>query len=201
MSKLEEKILEKGQKEVESILASAKLEAETLYESLIKKAELDLMSQKEKAIKKFEANVLRTKVDSQREIRDEVALAKQKLISSIFSELSQYLSNISKEDFFKYVKHSILNETISGDETIALAKHDYQKYASTLSSKSGNLVEADLLNQALGKNYHLKLTQSDMAVDSGFLLMGKDFDLNFSFKETLDKLAAKYEKTIYEELV
>lgn len=200
MSKLEEKILSKGKMEVQTILESAKQEAEKLYDSLIQKAESDLKLQKDKTLKRLELSVERIRLDSKREIRDEVALSKQKLISSIFNELSTYLANISPDEFFGYVKQSILGENVLGDEVIALAKADYQKYIGKLSTKSGDLVEADLLNQALGKKYQFKVTKSDMLVDSGFLLMGKEFDLNFSFKETLDKLAAKYEKTIYEEL-
>lgn len=200
MSKLEEKILKKGELIVEGILSKANEDANLLYQRLIDEAKKDLEQNFLKESLKLTNQVDRKKLDSERAIRDEVALAKQKLIENIFNEIKLFLKSLDGKDLFNYVVKAIKKETIERNETIFVSKHEYSKYAKILSSKSGKLVEADLLNKALGEGYELKLSNVPAPIPSGFMLEGKDYDLNFSYEETLEKLSQTYEKKIYEDL-
>lgn len=200
MSKLEEKIIQKGQSIIESINLSAKHESEALKHRLIEEAKADLEVQFHKAQQKAKARVEQAKQEGMRALRDEVAISKQQLIESIFTALKEELKHLNKEDYFNYVVRSIQNQAIDKTEEIQVNKKEYAMYQSILTTKKGDLVEADLLNQKLGKDYQLKLSNTPAQIESGFMLVGKLYDLNFSFENLLESLTKKYEKTIYEAL-
>lgn len=200
MSKLEEKIIQKGQSIIESINLSAKYESEALKHRLIEEAKADLEVQLHKAQQKAKAQVEQAKQEGMRALRDEVAISKQQLIESIFTALKEELKHLNKEDYFNYVVRSIQNQAIDKTEEIQVNKKEYAMYQSILTTKKGDLVEADLLNQKLGKDYQLKLSHTPAQIESGFMLVGKLYDLNFSFENLLESLTKKYEKTIYEAL-
>lgn len=200
MSKLEEKIIQKGQSIIESIQKSAKEESEALKNRLIEEAKADLEVQLHKAQQKAKAQVEQAKQEGMRALRDEVAISKQQLIESIFTALKEELKHLNKEDYFNYVVRSIQNQAIDKTEEIQVSKKEYAMYQSILTTKKGDLVEADLLNQKLGKDYQLKLSNKPAQIESGFMLVGKLYDLNFSLENLLESLTKKYEKTIYEAL-
>jgi len=200
MSKLEEKIIQKGQSIIESINLSAKHESEALKHRLIEEAKADLEVQLHKAQQKAKAQVEQAKQEGIRALRDEVAISKQQLIESIFTALKEELKHLNKEDYFNYVVRSIQNQAIDKTEEIQVNKKEYAMYQSILTTKKGDLVEADLLNQKLGKDYQLKLSNTPAQIESGFMLVGKLYDLNFSLENLLESLTKKYEKTIYEAL-
>src|SRR5690554_2789304 len=196
MSKLEKKIKEKGQSIIDSINESAKVESEALKNKLIEEAKKDLALQLEKEKRKSEELVKQAEQESERALRDEVAISKQQLIETIFSTLKNSLQKLTPKDHFNYVLNAIKGQNISKDEEIRVHKRDYELYLSILSTKKGDLVEADLLNEKLGKDYKLKFSNKPAMIDSGFLLVGKLYDLNFSLENLTESLAKKYEKTI-----
>jgi V/A-type H+-transporting ATPase subunit E len=200
MSKLEEKIIQKGQSIIDAINLSAKEESEALKNRLIEEAKADLEVQLHKAQQKAKAQVEQAKQEGMRALRDEVAISKQQLIESIFVELKEELKHLNKEDYFNYVVRSIQNQAIDKTEEIQVSKKEYAMYQSILTTKKGDLVEADLLNQKLGKDYQLKLSNKPAQIESGFMLVGKLYDLNFSLENLLESLTKKYEKNIYEAL-
>lgn len=200
MSKLEEKILEKGRLITESIHISAKAESEALKERLIEEAKNDLALQLQREQRKVEELVKQANQESARALRDEVAISKQQLIESIFSALKTSLNNLKPEDYLNYVIRSIKGQEIQKNEEIRVAKKEYELYRKLLTTKKGALVDADILNEKLGKDYALKLSVEPAMVESGFMLVGKLYDLNFSLESLLENLAKRYEKTIYEAL-
>ncbi|VEU82012.1 hypothetical protein [Acholeplasma hippikon] len=200
MSKLEDKIIAKAELEKNEILSEAKLKASQVYRKMIEEAKDEIEASLEKAKKKHTNSIAQKELEVKKELRDEAALAKQKLVQSVFNEITNYLTNLEGEALFKYVLTGIKNEKVTGHEIIAVNKNDYEKYLSILSSSKGDLVDCDILNSKLGKGFEIKLTKNPVKIKNGFMLIGEEFDLNFSFDETIDKLAQKYEKKIYEEL-
>jgi len=200
MSKLEEKIIQKGQVIIDQINEQAKKEALDLKTKLIEQAKVDLEAQLNKEQQKANQMVKQAKQEGERALRDEVAISKQQLIESIFSALKTDLKNLKPAAHFDYVVRSIQAQDIEKDEEIRVNKKDYDMYLKILSTKKGDLVDADLLNETLGKGYQLKLSKEPASIDSGFMLVGKLFDLNFSLENVVDSLAKQYEKTIYEAL-
>jgi V/A-type H+-transporting ATPase subunit E len=200
MSKLEEKIIQKGIKIIESINESAVIEAKALKEKLIEAAKVDLVQQLKKEASKSDQLIKQAKQDSERLLRDEVAISKQQLIESIFTTLKAELKDLKPEDYFHYVVESIKSEQVPKDAEIRVNKKDYALYSKILSSKKGDLIDADILNEALGKGYQLKLSHTPIQIESGFMVIGKLYDLNFSLETRIENLSKKYEKTIYEAL-
>ncbi len=200
MSKLEEKIIQKGHKIIETINESAAVEAKALKEKLIEAAKVDLANQLKKEKFKSEQLIKQAKQDSERLLRDEVAITKQQLIESIFTALKSELKNLKSEDYFHYVVESIRSEQVQKDAEIRVNKKDYDLFSKMLSSKKGDLIDADILNAKLGKDYQLKLSHTPIEIESGFMVIGKLYDLNFSLETRIENLAKKYEKTIYEAL-
>ena len=66
MSKLEEKIIQKGHKIIESINESAVLEAKALKEKLVEEAKVELANQLKKETLKSEQLIKQAKQDSER---------------------------------------------------------------------------------------------------------------------------------------
>lgn len=200
MGKLEDKIIAKANLEKTQILSEAKLIGSQVYHKMINEAKVDLETSLEKAKKKHLVTIGQKELEVKKELRDEIAIAKQKLVQQVFNDLTVYLTNIKGQALFNYVLTGLKNEKINGDEVIAVNKNDYEKYLSILSSNKGDLVDCDILNKKLGQNYAIKLTKNPVRIHNGFMLIGNEYDLNFSFDETIEKLAQKYEKKIYEEL-
>lgn len=200
MSKLEEKIIAKGQEIVESINASAKVSYEALKNELIEEAKKDLAIELNKAKLKADELVKQAKQESARALRDEVAISKQQLIETIFETLKKDIKKLKPADHFNYVLKSLQGTNISKDEEIRVSKNEYDMYKKILTTKDGDLVLADILNDKLGKGYQLKLSKKPAMIESGFMLIGELYDLNFSLENLLDSLTTKYEKTIYEAL-
>lgn len=197
---LKDLIIEKGKVEEASILNEAKNEAKELYQQLINEAENKINKQKKKAFDELDQKLNLRILDSNRSLKEESSKVKQDLISELFNNLKDYLNNLKDNELFSYVLNKIKSVKIDGDEVIAVSNNDYNKYLKILSTKKGNLVDCDLLNEKLGNKSSIKLTKEPTNINNGFILMGKIFDYNFSFDEIIEALSKKYEKKIYEEL-
>ena len=79
-----------------------------------------------------------------------------------------------------------------------MSKNEYGKYQTALSSQVGDLVDCDILNEKLKTKF--TLSKEPIEIESGFVLIGKTFDLNFSFEAMVRFLQTRYEKEIYERL-
>lgn len=200
MSKLEEKILQKGQTIIDEIHQSAIESAKKLKEDLLFEAKKDLEIQLKKEQQKADALVRQAEQEAKRALRDEVAISKQQLIEQIFETLKEELKSLKPADHFNYVVKSLKDLKDLKDGEIRVNKKDYALYKSILTTKQGDVVEADLLNQKLGKDFKLTLSNVPAMIESGFILVGKLYDLNFSLENLIESLAKRYEKTIYEAL-
>src|SRR5690554_55256 len=203
MSKLEEKILQKGQAIIDEIHLSATESAKKLKENLLSEAKKDLELQLKKEQQKADALVRQAQQESERALRDEVAISKQQLIEQIFQTLKEELKSLKPADHFNYVVKSLKDQKDLKDlkdGEIRVNKKDYALYKNILTTKQGDVVEADLLNQKLGKDFKLTFSNEPAMIESGFMLVGKLYDLNFSLENLIESLTKRYEKTIYEAL-
>ncbi|HHX75769.1 MAG TPA: hypothetical protein GX698_00155 [Acholeplasmataceae bacterium] len=200
MSKLEEKILQKGQAIIDEIHLSATESAKKLKENLLSEAKKDLELQLKKEQQKADALVRQAQQESERALRDEVAISKQQLIEQIFETLKEELKSLKPADHFNYVVKSLKDQKDLKNGEIRVNKKDYALYKNILTTKQGDVVEADLLNQKLGKDFKLTFSNEPAMIESGFMLVGKLYDLNFSLENLIESLTKRYEKTIYEAL-
>lgn len=194
-----DKILAKGDAEVEKILTEAKKEAKKIEDEIVNKA----LKQSEKQIEKAETEAKKIINHQKRlldlEKRQSLLTAKQTVIQEIFDQVLDKLIKFEGEDLLNFVVKLINEEKVNGNEIIHVRKEDYNKYLKALSTnKKDNLVETDLLNKKINTNF--KLSSDPVNIKDGFLLEGVDFDLNFSITNLVNKLRLKHEQEIAKEL-
>lgn len=194
-----DKILAKGEAKVNQILTDAKKEAKRIEDEVVNKA----IKQKNDRISKAksDANKLINHQEKLLELekRQAILTAKQNVIKDIFDQVLLRLNSFENKDLLNFVVKLIKEEEVIGNETIYVNKNDYNKYLKALSSnEKADLVDLDLLNKVLNTSF--KLSNEAVNINDGFLLEGKDFDLNFSLTNVVNKLRDKHEREIAEEL-
>lgn len=194
-----DKILAKGEAKVNQILTDAKKEAKRIEDEVVNKA----IKQKNDRISKAksDANKLINHQEKLLELekRQAILTAKQNVIKDIFDQVLLRLNSFENKDLLNFIVKLIKEEEVIGNETIYVNKNDYNKYLKALSSnKKADLVDLDLLNKVLNTSF--KLSNEAVNINDGFLLEGKDFDLNFSLTNVVNKLRDKHEREIAEEL-
>ncbi|MDD4154055.1 MAG: hypothetical protein PHT30_01415, partial [Bacilli bacterium] len=138
---------------------------------------------------------------SELEKRQSISAFKNKIIEEIFDNVFVYFKNLEGSELLAFVVSQIKNETLKGTETMRVNKHDYDKYVHALSTnKAGKIIELDVLNKALGKDFSIRLENVPSNEEDGFLLLGETFDLNFSVKPLLRKIRKEKEKELFNTL-
>ena len=167
-----DKIVNNAQKEADKILRDAKIRAESIVGQ--KKNSLDLEK-------------------SQASLRAQLAI-----IDVVFDFVLKSIQAYEGKKLLDFAVSLIKQENLLGNETIAVNKSEYDKYLKAFSTnKKANLVELNLLNTSLNDpKYQLKLTNQPAKIKDGFLVIGKYFDLNFSFIYLVLNLQKKYEKEL-----
>lgn len=194
-----EKIESKGDIQVRDILAKAQKKSKDIYDTAISKANSDanklITKAKEDANKTL--NYKRRLFDLEK--RQALLTSKQEILDSIFDDVLHQIEKFEGKDLLNYVIKLLKTEKFLGTEVIKVNKRDYNKYLKALSSeKASNLVELDILNKELKTSF--KLSNVSINIKNGFLLEGKDFDLNFSFDEIINNLRKENELKIAQEL-
>ena len=196
---LDKKILEKNKADIEAILKDAQETAEKEYKSIIEEVENDY-NKKYLSIKNDYQKQIATKERMLAfEKKQAELLAKQSVLTEIFNKVYEKLNQLEGKDLLKYVANKIKEVNYVGNEIMYVNKNEYNKYLKALSTKEKNqLVELDQLNAIL--NTQFQLSNEPIDIENGFLLEGKDFDLNFATNEIVKKLRDKHEREIAKEL-
>ncbi|NMV81929.1 MAG: ATP synthase F0 subunit B [Erysipelotrichia bacterium] len=196
-----EKIAKKGQAESDAIRKEAEIEAKGIEHKIVAEAEKEaslIISASEDARRNA---IHQNKALNELEIKQVTSSLKSKVIDDIFASVFEHFNNIKEKELLSFVVHLIRNEKIDGGEVMRVNKNNYAKYLNALSShKAAKKIDLDLLNKALGDNYHLVLENVDSREEDGFILIGETYDLNFSVKPLLNVLRKKREKELYKML-
>lgn len=194
-----EKINSKGKLEVDKINIEKEAEIKRLQKEIVEKAKVEANNRVEKAIS--EANKLLNHKERLVDLEKRQALltSKQEILDSIFNEVLEKLNNLEGKELLNYVTNLIKNESDFGEQVIYVSSKNYDKYLKSLSTnKKADLVELDLLNKTLNANF--KLSNEAVSISEGFLITGKNFDLNFTFKDIVENFRKTREKTIADEI-
>ena len=196
-----EKIAKKGQAESDAIRKEAEIEAKGIEHKIVAEAEKEaslIISASEDAKRNA---IHQNKALNELEIKQVTSSLKSKVIDDIFASVFEHFNSIKEKELLSFVVHLIRNEKIDGGEVMRVNKNNYAKYLNALSShKAAKKIDLDLLNKALGDNYHLVLENVDSREEDGFILIGETYDLNFSVKPLLNVLRKKREKELYKML-
>ncbi len=196
-----EKIAKKGQSESASIRKEAELEAKAIEHKIVTEAEKEASLIIAKAEDDKQNAIVQKQALSELEKRQSISAFKNKMIEEIFDNVFVYFKNLEGSELLAFVVSQIKNETLKGTETMRVNKHDYDKYVHALSThKAGKIIELDVLNKALGKDFSIRLENVPSNEEDGFLLIGETFDLNFSVKPLLRKIRKDKEKELFNTL-
>lgn len=196
-----EKIAKKGQSESASIRKEAELEAKAIEHKIVTEAEKEASLIIAKAEDDKQNAIVQKQALSELEKRQSISAFKNKMIEEIFDNVFVYFKNLEGSELLAFVVSQIKNETLKGTETMRVNKHDYDKYVHALSThKAGKIIELDVLNKALGKDFSIRLENVPSNEEDGFLLLGETFDLNFSVKPLLRKIRKDKEKELFNTL-
>lgn len=161
-------ILAKAEEEKNSILSKKIAKAKEVESEMITKAEVEAKTRKERMISGAKLKVRNSKLE-----------AKQEIISEIFDMSIEKLASMSKDEFLGFVKNTILNSTISGDENIIL-------------NKDGKALVDDAfiqdINKALGAKGNLKVSSEVRNFKGGFVLEKDGIEINNTYEALVNSL-------------
>lgn len=190
LNNITSKIIEDGNKKASEIEEKAKLEGKSILDKYEKKA----LAKKEEILAKAKAEGLikveRILSNSVLKIRNEKLRAKQEIVEEIFEEAIKRLSSLKDEELREFIKKSILNLNIDGDEEIIIREEDKDKIDySFIQSINEEL-------KAKGKIGNIKLNFSK-TLKPGFVLSKNGIDIN----NTFESLVQNNKDTLEQEVI
>jgi len=181
-------IVSKGKEEAKQIKAEA--------DKAALKVERDILNKAEEEAKRIilsvstEADYKVSTLEMTQEIERRKALlrAKSEVINEVFQQAYQKIKNLPDKEFLSLIISLIKKEKYAGSEEIMVNKEEFNKYEALIPK----------INQELKTEF--KLSKKPALIDSGFLMVGKYYDLNFDFMELINEVRREYESKLSEEL-
>jgi V/A-type H+-transporting ATPase subunit E len=175
LERIKERIVQEAQDKKNKILEDTRARNEKMMSDCDKK----LSEVKQQALTKAKrlADEEKRKIMSMGELEERKRLldAKQKLIDKVFQEAQKLLQNMSNPDYEKLIKQMLIDNSVSGEEEIIMAKSDLSR----LSHDCVNLVNQELIKK--GKSGNLKLSAETRPMLGGFILRSSDMEINCTF--------------------
>lgn len=193
LSNLTSKIIDDGNKKASEIEEKSKLEVKEIldkYEkkALAKKEEMILRAKEEGKVK-----VERILSNSILKVRNEKLKAKQEIINEIFETAITRLLSLNDQDYRTFIKNSILNQDIDGDEELVLREEDKNR----IDAAFINNINEEL--KAKGKIGNINVTYSN-SLKAGFLLSKNGIDINNTFQDLVEANRDSLEKDVIDTL-
>lgn len=163
-----ETILQEAEKEKNKILGKRQEEANIAEKTILEKAEREAVSRKERIIS-----------SAQLQARNEKLQAKQEIISEVFTTSIDALCNLPENDFKGFIKTSILNSNIAGNQKLIL------------NGAGRKIVDEALLseiNKELGSKASITLSEETRNFKGGFILEKEGIEINNTFEALVNSL-------------
>ncbi|WP_294371940.1 V-type ATP synthase subunit E [uncultured Clostridium sp.] len=155
-------ILNDAENEKNKILSKKQTEASAVEKTMLEKAEREAASRKDRIIS-----------GAQLHARNEKLEAKQKVISEIFKTSITELSNCSASDLKEFIKESILNSAIEGEQNLILNAKGKKVVDETFVAE---------INKELGKKAVIKMSENTGDFEGGFILEKDGIEINNTFE-------------------
>lgn len=166
-------ILKDANEQKSKILSKKNDEAQRDKEAVIEKAKLEAASRKERIISSAELKARNSKLE-----------AKQHIIDEVFSRSIEELSKLPSEDFKSFVKETIKNTAIDGDEKIIL------------NDEGKKVITSDVLNELnaeLSQKGNLTISDETADFKGGFVLEKNGIEINNTFEALVNSLRDELE--------
>lgn len=184
---LTEKILEEAKYKEKEIAAYAESEKEKILSSKIKEAEderkLILLKAEEEAKTKKERIISSTTL----KVRNEKLEIKQKLISEVFDKALEELCSMNSSKLKNFIKHTILDLDIEGDETIILNEDGKSKIDDKF------IEDLNFIFLARNKKGELKVREENGNFKGGFIVEKNGVEINNTFESLMDSMKDELE--------
>lgn len=184
---LTEKILEEAKHKEKEIAAYAEGEKEKILSSKIKEADdekkLILLKAEEEAKTKKERIISSTTL----KVRNEKLEIKQKLISEVFDKALEELCSMNSSKLKNFIKHTILDLDIDGDETIILNEDGKSKIDDKF------VEDLNFIFLARNKKGELKVREESGNFKGGFIVEKNGVEINNTFESLMDSMKDELE--------
>ena len=181
-------IVSKGKEEAKLIKAEADKAALKVERDILNKAEEEAQRIILSASTEADYKVSTLEMTQEIERRKALLRAKSEVINEVFLKAYQKIKNLPDKEFLSLIISLIKKEKYSGNEEIMVNKEEFNKYEALIPK----------INQELKTEF--KLSKKPALIDSGFLMVGKYYDLNFDFMELINEVRREYESKLSEEL-
>ena len=182
LDNLTSKIISDAEVKKKEILNDANVKADIIIKNKIEEANKKASSILEKA--KLESTTIKERVASKTEleVRNKKLAAKQQVIEQVFEKAKVKLQAMSSEKLGEFIRNSIMNLNIDGNEEIILNVNDRGRLPVTFLED----INKELL--AKGKLGNLTFGERDYTIDGGFILSKNGIEINNSFEELVNSL-------------
>lgn len=184
---LTEKILEEAKHKEKEIVTYAESEKEKILSSKIKEADdekkLILLKAEEEAKTKKERIISSTTL----KVRNEKLEIKQKLISEVFEKALEELCSMNSSKLKNFIKHTILDLDIEGDETIILNEDGKSKIDDKF------VEDLNFIFLARNKKGELKVREENGNFKGGFIVEKNGVEINNTFESLMDSMKDELE--------
>lgn len=184
---LTEKILEEAKHKEKEIATYAESEKEKILSSKIKEADdekkLILLKAEEEAKTKKERIISSTTL----KVRNEKLEIKQKLISEVFEKALEELCSMNSSKLKSFIKHTILDLDIEGDETIILNEDGKSKIDDKF------VEDLNFIFLARNKKGELKVREENGNFKGGFIVEKNGVEINNTFESLMDSMKDELE--------
>jgi len=184
---LTEKILEEAKHKEQEIVTYAESEKEKILSSKIKEAydekNLILLKAEEEAKTKKERIISSTTL----KVRNEKLEIKQKLISEVFDKALEELCSMNSSKLKNFIKHTILDLDIEGDETIILNEDGKSKIDDKF------VEDLNFIFLARNKKGELKIREENGNFKGGFIIEKNGVEINNTFEALMDSMKDELE--------
>lgn len=169
-------IKENGNKKIKQITEQVIEETKTKINELLKNAEAK------------NKDLIKTKTAELEQALKQQVLAKQKeIIKSTFKVALDRLLSLNDDDLKSIVVNYLKKVDVEESITIKVNEHDFTKYQNLFSSQHNS--NLDLLAHLIDKeSITITLSNDSACIAGGFIVIGKYYDVDYSFESILDNL-------------
>lgn len=189
INNLTSKIIEDANNTAKGLIEEAKNMEKKFINEKIAKAEEEKKIMISKAEAEAKTRAERIISNAQLQVRNMKLGVKGEVLDNTFNTTLEKLNQISKEEFFKFMKNSILSIDIDGDEEVILGDNN-------------NIVTPEFINElnnaliALGKKGELKLSSEKRDIQGGYILAKNGIEINNTFEALIMSLRDELEAEV-----
>ncbi|MGB4537049.1 MAG: V-type ATP synthase subunit E family protein [Bacilli bacterium] len=197
-NKLYEKIIEKGKAEAKAIVTAGEAKAGQIAEEILSAARAEADKIISEAKLRADDRIKTKTIEFEQQARHKLLKAKKELIERVISAAAAKLKELPDEKFVELTVKMLKRESLAGDEIVKVSADEFARYKRLFCSgkEKEGLHDLDKLNDLLGPGLGLRLSSEAVDIDGGFILVGRDYDIDLSYEAILSALNESREPEI-----